>query len=109
MSRRQNALDALLSVSTSAQNPLTALASVDMMNNSPDLGWHHVAAVIDASSFRVYLDGAEGSVPSGVARPGTSGVPLTFGHFFTGIVDEVAIYDRALTKEQIASHVAKLP
>lgn len=109
LARRQDALDAVLSVSANAQNTLTALATVPMAVNMQDLGWHHVVAVVDQTSFRIYLDGKEGTVPSGAVRPGASGVPLTFGHFFTGTLDEVAVYDRALTKEQVANHVAKLP
>lgn len=72
----------------------------------------HVAAVYDGASIRLYVDG-QGGTPLADERP--SG-PKTGASFLVGAgpnqaswigaVDEVAIYDKALTREQILAHVA---
>lgn len=73
-----------------------------------DGGWHHVAATFDGQWMRVYLDGRE------IGRLERSGTILTNGlvpafiasssgvsEHFQGALDELRIYDRALTDEQI--------
>jgi len=71
--------------------------------------WYHVAATYDTSvGAQVYLDGimdASNPDPDGVA---TNEMPLLLGEnpeatgrFFDGILDEVMIYDRALSAEEI--------
>jgi len=75
--------------------------------------WHHVGFVYDMDTFhrRLYVDGAQ------VAKDATavSGMPSDRGlyigaskdldpsSFFTGLIDDVRIYDVALTAEQIAA------
>ena len=59
--------------------------------------WHHLAVVCDPGTLRAYVDGEP--------RPGISG-DLRFDRIgFEGMIDEVAIYDRALDPEEIAAHV----
>jgi hypothetical protein len=79
----------------------------------PDI-WYHVTATYDGSVFKVYLDGEE----VGVSEPGLS---LTKGqkdvfigaycggyaYGFEGVIDDVKIYDYALSPAQILKH-AKL-
>ena len=69
-----------------------------------DNKWHHVAATYDGSTVRLYVDGVQEATHaiSGNFLPGT-GNPLLIGHGsspsygFPGDIDEVAIYDHALT------------
>jgi hypothetical protein len=73
-----------------------------------DLEWHHLAATYDGATASWYGDGLlAGSVavvPAGFNPPG----PVHIGkredntNFFPGLVDEVRIYDRALSEGEIA-------
>jgi hypothetical protein len=69
--------------------------------------WTHVAATYDGATQRLYVDGTEvGSQPmsgpiqhsNGVLRIGGSSI---WGEHFPGYIDEVRIYDRALTGDEI--------
>ena len=81
--------------------------------------WHHVAGTFDNGTLTIYIDGnAEESASggptfgSGNTRFGYIGVgsestafnaePKTPVYMMTGAVDDVRIYDRALTHEEIA-------
>ncbi len=75
----------------------------------PDSQWVHVAATYDGSHMRIYVDGNEvnsvaedgaiatdGTVGAAIgAHPGSSAQP------FDGRIDEVRIYTRALTADEI--------
>lgn len=83
-----------------------------------DNTWHHVAYVVDSSGGKLYLDG----IQKGTTRPwtGVAGGPTTLqdvrlGHYpgafggaeyFSGLLDEVRIYNAALTASQIGALVA---
>lgn len=67
--------------------------------------WHYLAGVVDKKMLRLYLDGelvkeTAFSGPISTLRPETE-----IGHAndggFIGIIDEVVIYDRALTNDEI--------
>ena len=72
--------------------------------------WHHaVVSIVEGGSVEFYLDGASAG---SVAQTGTFGVlnddSLRIGgrkdnHFFNGILDDVYIYSRALTLDQIVA------
>ncbi|MGJ8654435.1 MAG: LamG-like jellyroll fold domain-containing protein [Opitutaceae bacterium] len=87
-------------------------------------GWQHIVAVWDGTTRRLYVNGAEdatftqasdavtgaGAGPTeafdkfltfGMRSYGTEQVP-TLDKFFTGQIDDVAIWDRALTPTEIA-------
>lgn len=71
--------------------------------------WHHVAGVIDEHKASIFIDGKfcgssifNGPLPEterplwigGQARPG-------YGYFFKGCIDDVAVYDRPLSKLEV--------
>jgi len=70
--------------------------------------WHHMAAVYDGSEGRIYIDGV-----LDVTSPGTGQINISnydfwignnsqqTGRFFHGLLDEVMIYDRALSDPEI--------
>jgi hypothetical protein len=73
--------------------------------------WHHVAAVADGARLVFYLDGqpaASGDVAA--TRYGTSAFPLNIGggvfdatgNYFKGQMDEVQVYQRALSAAEMA-------
>jgi hypothetical protein len=69
--------------------------------------WHHVVGTYDGSNMIVYVDGAEIDRYSVATNIIPSNSPLFigqrygYGERFQGIIDEVAIYNRALTAEEI--------
>jgi RHS repeat-associated protein len=76
----------------------------------PDGAWHHVAFVYDGTTQRVYLDGSlVTSGPSTIAQADTT-EKLTIGstswgsQMVAGAIDEAAVYDKALTDDQVWSH-----
>ena len=77
--------------------------------------WYYVAAVVTTTGATYYVDG------SAIGSVTYSGIPLLFDpahrvqigtntryrkEWFHGAIDEVAVYDYALTAEQIAAHYA---
>ncbi|GIG38661.1 PKD domain-containing protein [Cellulomonas phragmiteti] len=78
--------------------------------------WHHVVGTSDATGTRLYVDGvrvaegaaAVGRIHGGYWRIGAdtltgwTGVPTSTG--FTGDVDEVAVYSRALGHGEVSEH-----
>jgi len=72
-----------------------------------DGNWHHVVGVAETTNnkLRLYCDGSE--VGSGNSYDGTICSPTTdlqIGRDFTGFIDEVAIYNWALSAEEIKAH-----
>jgi hypothetical protein len=71
--------------------------------------WHHVAATFDGSMMRLYKDGAvvgtkpvTGKVAMDASKPVWIGnLPTTAGNGWDGLIDEVKIYDFALTDTEI--------
>jgi len=72
--------------------------------------WTHIAATYDGSARKIYFNGVEvkSDTPSGSI--GTSTGDLFIGDYgghgytFNGIIDEVAIYNRALSAKEISNH-----
>ena len=71
--------------------------------------WHHVAATWDGAAIKVYVDGVkEGEAASSATVPSDLGAIMAIGAwlgnahgFFTGSIDEVEIFNRALTAAEI--------
>ena len=77
--------------------------------------WTHVATTFDGTTLRVYVNGAQVNT---AARSGTivatsnpliiggnanDGIPNTAQDLFTGVIDDLCIYNRALTPTELAS------
>ncbi len=77
--------------------------------------WYHVVGVYDASEqdIKLYINGVveesttvDGIIPS-IIHSGSAKVKIggfSPGYYFDGIIDEVAIYGRALSAEEINQH-----
>jgi hypothetical protein len=69
--------------------------------------WSHVAATYDGAALRLYVNGVLAStraVTGGItqsANPLRIGGNNIWGEFFNGLIDEVRIYNRALTAQEI--------
>ena len=100
--------------SASGASPSGDLSGTRTVNDGQ---WHHVAAVYDGSNMYIYVDGT-----LDVSQPATGAIsqnndPMCIGanskayviscrcnelgYFFNGWVDEVSIYDRALSATEI--------
>jgi len=74
--------------------------------------WYHVVAAYDGDKVELYVNSeSEGESSSLTLAPsqsalgiGTHGIYYTGGNLFGGLIDEVAIYNRALTPTEIEEH-----
>ena len=78
-------------------------------------GWHHLAGVRSGTTLRLYVDGVEvASTTTGITRALQPNDGLVIGRsstypslanpaYFKGLVDETALYNRALTAAEIAA------
>ncbi len=81
--------------------------------NLDDTDWHHITIVYDGTNIRSYKDSVESS-GSPTARPLLNTVlsdfDFTIGSFYVanqywdGTIDEVRIYNRALSAEEVQAH-----
>jgi hypothetical protein len=76
--------------------------------NVRDGQWHHVAAVYDGTNMFLYVDGTVDvwQPATGLISQNNSPVCIgqtaeSTGYFFDGLIDEVSIYNRALTASEI--------
>ncbi|MEM7798809.1 MAG: LamG-like jellyroll fold domain-containing protein, partial [Chloroflexota bacterium] len=65
--------------------------------------WHHVVALYDGQFKRIYIDGAQRSVQEVTGELRENNAQLTIGNNFPGSIDEVAIFNRALTRDEITT------
>src|SRR2546423_13198425 len=77
-----------------------------------DTNWHHVAATKSGSAVHLYIDGTDvtGSVTNRTIATNT--LPLLIGQssgssFFDGTLDEVALYNTALSAATVKAHSDK--
>ncbi|RLI18688.1 hypothetical protein DRO49_01955 [Candidatus Bathyarchaeota archaeon] len=78
--------------------------------------WHHIVGVYDGQYIRLYVDGEERSSLNVGSHPVASnsahvhiGSLSGIGEFMIGEIDEVALYSRALSAEEIWEHYSKGP
>ncbi|NRB61332.1 MAG: choice-of-anchor D domain-containing protein [Winogradskyella sp.] len=74
----------------------------------PDDQWHHVSAIYDGSDISLYIDGVLDNIASRLAPLHTNESFLiaaagkgTISQFFRGNIDEVRVWDTALTVDQL--------
>ncbi|MHC4567159.1 MAG: LamG domain-containing protein, partial [Planctomycetota bacterium] len=75
--------------------------------------WHHYAATYDGVEGKIYIDGVLDVTSPGTGQINISGYDLYIGEnsqatgrFFHGLLDDVRIYSRALTEEEIQGVMA---
>lgn len=88
--------------------------ALDLPYTYPDGEWHHVVTVADGNSISLYYDGVlQGSetMPTGdygnspyFTHIGGGGVQDPTGNYFTGHIDEVAVYRTPLSPQRVAAH-----
>jgi len=76
--------------------------------------WKHLAATYDAQTLRLYVNGALVASTNVTTPLRASGLPLfiggnpLWGEFFSGLMADVRIYNRALTDAEIKEDMAEL-
>ncbi len=86
--------------------------SYDANTNVTDGAWHHVAATYSKPDFKLYIDGEVDAEVAPDADPESNTSPLYIGgcdignYWMTGAIDEVVLYDRALSSDEIAELIA---
>jgi hypothetical protein len=69
--------------------------------------WHHLAFVYNGSSYNLYVDGALTSTSSGPCGAMSANVgPLMLGKDYTGDLDDIIIYNRALSTSEVTALMA---
>jgi len=75
--------------------------------------WHHIALVYDGKTVNHYLDGSSGANGDLTGNIKKVANPVVIGHngkgseWYSGLIDEVAIFKVALTKEDIKTIMDK--
>lgn len=98
---------------TNQFNTTVPIGSYDRQLNAgshlPSNTWTHLAATYDGSRQRLYVNGAQcsrsrsGSLETSTNPLHIGGSPVWAGQFFQGRVDEVRIYNRALSQMELAA------
>jgi PKD repeat protein len=70
--------------------------------------WTHLAVTYDGTMMRFYVNGSQVDTKAASGTIQTNSNPLriggnTYGQYFAGLIDEVRIYNRALSQGEIAS------
>ena len=95
------------------EGPSMAQQAAAAIANGDSDTWVHLAGTYDGTTIRLYKNGVEigNRAQTGTMRTGTGGTArigspsgASTGH--AGLVDEVAIYPRAVSAAQVASHYA---
>jgi hypothetical protein len=73
--------------------------------------WNHIVCTMDGTTVRIYLNGAlnTGSGAKSMlahTAPFRLGAHSTSGGFFGGLIDEAAVYNRALSATEVTAHIA---
>src|SRR5690606_27016875 len=70
--------------------------------------WTHIASTYDGTTFRFYVNGvqvnsmsATGNIPATTNMLRIGGSPALGSQYFAGLIDEVRIYNRALSQNEI--------
>ncbi len=94
-----------------ASNALNLLSSGNDMATAwvdLDTEWHHIVATIDGTTAHIYLDGVDVTADNSVNALVTSSEALFIGRHslgganFNGTLDDIRIYDKALSGEEVS-------
>ncbi len=67
-----------------------------------DGNWHHIAGVYNGIDMKIFIDGVERGTQAVGVTPADTAAGVSIGGGFTGSIDEVRLYHRALGTAEIA-------
>jgi hypothetical protein len=79
---------------------------------TPANAWTHLAVTYDGAALRVYVNGVQQGARAVTGAIQTSGGPLRIGgnavwsEWFAGVIDDVRVYNRALTATELQADMA---
>jgi PKD repeat protein len=79
----------------------------------PTNTWTHLAVTYDKTTLRLYINGVQASSVAYAGDIATSANPLQiggdsiYGQYFQGLIDEVRVYNRALSRSEIQADMNK--
>ena len=93
-------------------NTSTVVASINniMVSATIPTGWHHFAVTYDGTNITLFVHDTAGNLLASASQPypnhqiNTTSADLTFGRNYYGFIDEIAVYDQALTEPQVKAH-----
>ena len=95
----------LQGVSKNVETPSTAVSSSPTnLFGSPVLPlntWSHLAATYDGANLKLYVNGVQAASAAQTGAIGASSQPLSIGTNWVGMIDEMRIYNRALSASEI--------
>jgi LruC domain-containing protein len=99
-------LDAQGRVSFAIYNPDFKSVVMDYSDRILDTDWHHAVATYDGAEMKIFIDGSLKKTTATTGNLQSSTSNLYIGNqatlnFFPGILDEVLLYSRPLTVEEI--------
>ncbi len=86
--------------------PGTGLAFLALTDFNPNLEqWYHLSVTRSGNNFTTYIDGTAGTVQSGTLAIPNANTFITIGQaegfFHHGAIDDITLYDRALSLSEI--------
>jgi len=83
------------------------------VTNIPNIAseWHHFSLTYDGKNIILYVHDTEGNLIKSNQKPypnhliNETSSDLYIGRLYSGYIDEIAIYDEALSEEQIKDHI----
>jgi len=108
----------MLQGEVSEDGGITDRLNVNSIKQITDTEWHHVAAVFDGSRMDLYIDGvlnsgdSNGNVTSihqNASRLVVGYCLAAGGHYFSGSIDDVRVYNRALSAAEIDELAGSAP
>ncbi len=95
-------------------NPGWHAITIPWANRIIDTDWHHVVATYDGQKIKLYIDAVLLAEKSTSGKLKTSSSPVYIGsehplNYFDGALDEVAVYDKALTQAEVSQLYADTP